>query len=62
MLLSGGNFVLLDVVVNGEDIQSYTVGDGTNDLMQLVLDEIIRLHQVLVYPIIFIFTIWPLTE
>ena len=33
LLLSGGSFVLLDVVVNGEDIQSYTAGDGTNDLM-----------------------------
>ena len=35
LLLSGGNVVLLDVVVNGEDIQSSTVGDGANDLMHM---------------------------
>ena len=35
LLLSNGNLVLLDVVVNGGDIQSSTVGDGTNDLIPL---------------------------
>ena len=33
LLLSSGNSVLLDVVVDGKDIQSSAVGSDTNDLM-----------------------------
>ena len=36
LLLSNGNLVLLDVVVNGGDIQSSAVGDDNNDLIQPV--------------------------
>ena len=35
LLLGSGNLVLLDVVDDGEDIQSSVVVDGTNDLMPL---------------------------
>ena len=36
LLLSGGNVVLLDVVVNGGDIRSSAVGDDKNDLIHPV--------------------------
>ena len=36
LLLTGGNLVRLDVVVNGGDIQSSAVGDDKNVLIQPV--------------------------
>ena len=36
LLLSGGNVILLDVVVSGGNIHSYAVGDDKNDLIHPV--------------------------
>ena len=36
LLLSVGNVVLLDIVVNGGNVRSFAVGDGKNDLIHPV--------------------------